>query len=40
MTACQMGMDLNIPLISPKLAVEYFYICKPHSAGPSSLKAE
>lgn len=27
--APQMRMSVNIPVISPKLAVEYFYICRP-----------
>ncbi len=40
MTACQMRMDVNIPLIGPRLAVEYFYICKPHVVGSGSLKSE
>ena len=30
--AAQMHINLNIPLISPVLAVEYFFICSPYSS--------
>jgi SAM-dependent methyltransferase len=29
MTASQMRLNVNIPFLSPKLAVEYFYVCTP-----------
>lgn len=29
MTASQMHLNVNMPLISPKLAVEYYFICAP-----------
>jgi SAM-dependent methyltransferase len=33
--AIQMPMNLNIPLISPVLASEYFFICSSPAAGPA-----
>jgi SAM-dependent methyltransferase len=38
--AAQMRMNMNIPFVSPALAVEYFFICSPHGpAGPESYRS-
>jgi SAM-dependent methyltransferase len=37
MTASQMHLNLSIPLVSPMLAVEYYYICTLRAPGPGAM---
>jgi hypothetical protein len=40
MKAIQRHLNVNIPLVSPMLAVEYFFICSPHGSKLPTLLSE